>query len=189
MQKIFLNISKIIDSITKFFCYFCVVMLCILTLIVFFKAVLLQFGIASAIFDDLSMYFFSAFFLPAIAYALLLDKHVRLDILYVKYSKKQKLYSWIFINLFFIIPFSIVIFYFGFSFALQSFNISESSPNGRIPHYFIFKSLISFGFLLLILQSISEIIKSIIMLGGQKLDSVDSIDSDITKQDLSMIGA
>ncbi|RAX54252.1 hypothetical protein CCY99_04370 [Helicobacter sp. 16-1353] len=185
MQKVFLKISKILDSITKFFSYFCIAMLCILTLIVFLKAVLLQFGIASAIFDDLSMYFFSAFFLPAISYALLLDKHVRLDVVYVKYSKRQKLYFWIFVNLFFIIPFSAVISYFGFHFALQGFHIMESSPNGRIPYYFIFKGLIAFGFLLVILQSISEILKSIMALKGEK---VDFIDEDITKEDLSMIG-
>lgn len=186
MQKIFINISKILDSITKFFCYFCAFMLCILAFIVFLKAVLLKFGIASAVFDDLSMYFFSALFIPAISYTLLLDKHVRLDILYTKFNKKQKLYLWIFVNLFFIIPFSLVIFYFGFYFALQSFNISESSPNGRIPYYFIFKSLISLGFSLVVLQSINEILKSIIVL---KNDNLNSNDLDISKQDLSIIEA
>lgn len=186
MQKVFIHISKIIDSITRFFCYVSIVMLCLLTLLVFSKAVLLQFGIASAVFDDLSMYLFSAFFLPAISYTLLLDKHVKLDILYSKYSKKQTLYFWIFVNLCFIIPFSAVICYFGLSFALQSFNMAEFSPNGRIPYYFLFKSLISFGTLLVILQSISEIIKSIIMLKGKRGLFVND---DITQEDLSMIGA
>lgn len=158
-------------------------MLGVLTIIVFLKALLLQFGFASAVFDDLSMYVFSAFFLPAIAYTLFLDKHVRLDIFYTRYSHKYKLYFWILVNLIFIIPFSVVIVYFGFSFTAQSFHILESSPNGRIPYYFLFKSLIVVGFVLVILQSISEICKSILALKGIKLKQDDKTN------DLSTIGA
>ena len=65
-------------------------------------------------------------------------------------------------NVFFLLPFSIVIFYTSLPFVEDSLKILESSPDpGGLPYRFIIKSIIPFSFLLLAFQGIINIIKNI----------------------------
>ena len=64
-------------------------------------------------------------------------------------------------NLFFLLPFSIIIFYTSIPFVEDSLMILESSPDpGGLPFRFIIKSIIPISFFLLAAQGIVNIIKN-----------------------------
>ena len=163
MQKI-LKITAIIDRVSHYVAKISMLFLWILCFLVFSLAVALNFSLVSSKLDDFSLYCFALMILLSFSYTLKENKHVRLDLVYMRYSQKTKLWSWFVVNCFFILPFCAVIMKYGYDFAWQSYNISESSPNGGIPYYFIFKSFVVWGFFFLGLQALSEGLKALVAL-------------------------
>ena len=119
-------------------------------------------------FDELLWHIFGLSFLLGSSYTLNQDGHVRVDIFYQKYSPKIK--AWVDITgvLFFMIPLCGLLAFHGYFYAESSFQNGEisGSPNG-LPYRWIIKSAIPLGFLLLILQSLSHLIKQIFVLADQ----------------------
>ena len=105
-------------------------------------------------------YLFDLIFLLGAAYALKHDEHVRVDIFYKGWSSKQKALANLIGTVFFLIPFCIMIIYFSWDTVVNSWRILEVSPDpDGLPRYPI-KTVIIVSFVLLILQGISEAIKS-----------------------------
>jgi TRAP-type mannitol/chloroaromatic compound transport system permease small subunit len=133
--------------------------------------------IALVLYDTLARYLFSSgsialqelewhihdvLFLLGISYALKHNAHVRVDLFYEKYSDRVKAWINIIGVLFLIIPFSVFIFYTGMEFAQDAYSYGEMSPNpGGLGYRFVIKSVISIAFALVILQAVSELLKSI----------------------------
>ena len=112
--------------------------------------------------QELEWHLFAVIFLVGAAYTLKHDRHVRVDVLYLKFSPKFR--GWINFagSVLFLIPFSILVIYASKNFVLNSFAIAETSPNpGGLPARFIVKACIPVGFFLLLLQGISLAIKSL----------------------------
>ena len=110
---------------------------------------------------ELEWHLFAIIFLIGAAYTLLEDKHVRVDLFYEKFSVRKKNIVNIIGVLIFLIPWSIVIIYYGYEYAINSYSFREGSPqpNG-LPARYIIKSFIAIGFFLLFLQGLSVLIKS-----------------------------
>lgn len=138
-----------------------------LCLITFGLALALNFSYVNSKLDDLSLYCFALMTLLAFSWTLKEDKHVRVDLIYAHLSNKTKVISFFFVNLFFILPFCLIMIKYGLDFTLQSYKMGESSQNGKIPYYFIFKAFVVLGFILLSLQSLSEILKSFVKIKRQ----------------------
>ena len=104
-----------------------------------------------------------------IAYTLQRASHVRVDIFYDGFSDRMRHIVNIIGALFFILPFSLLIVYVGFDFVLISFEQMEASSDpGGLPYRFIVKSLMPLAFVLLIVQTLSELYKEIVLLRGLK---------------------
>jgi TRAP-type mannitol/chloroaromatic compound transport system permease small subunit len=104
-------------------------------------------------------YIFDLVFLLGSAYALKHNEHVRVDVLYSRWSTKRKALSDFFGTLFFLIPFCVLVIYFSWGTIVESWNIREISPDpGGLARYPI-KTMIIVCFVLLIVQGISEMIK------------------------------
>lgn len=161
MQKI-LKISRILDGLSLFGLRVSMFALWALCLLTFALALALNFSYVNSKLDDFSLYCFALMALLAFSWTLRADKHVRVDIIYAHLSDKTKVISFFFVNLFFILPFCLVMIKYGLDFTIQSYKMAESSQNGKIPYYFIFKSFVVIGFILLALQSLSEVLKSFI---------------------------
>ena len=100
-----------------------------------------------------------------IAYTLQRASHVRVDIFYEQYSEKVRHIVNIIGTLLFILPFSLLIIYVGFDFVLLSFEqLEASSDPGGLPYRFIVKSLLPIAFVLLIVQTLSEVYKEFVQL-------------------------
>ena len=119
--------------------------------------------------QEMEWHLFAVIFLLGAAYSLKKDAHVRVDIIYTKLSTKQK--AWIdFIGTFiFLIPFSIIIIYSTRNFIESSWAVGEVSPDpGGLPARYVLKAMIPAGFILLLLQGISQAIKNLMVITGQE---------------------
>jgi len=115
--------------------------------------------------QELEWHLFDVVIMLGIAYTFQRASHVRVDIFYDQYSDKIRHIVNIIGALFFILPFSLLIIYVGFDFVLISFEqLEASSDPGGLPYRFIVKSLLPIAFILLIIQTVSEVYKEFTML-------------------------
>lgn len=110
---------------------------------------------------ELEWHLFSLIFLIGAGYGFKHDKHVRVDLFYTHFSPKDKALVNLIGNLVLLIPWCLVIIWAGVRYAYIAFKIGENSADpGGLPARFIIKSMIAFGFLLLLLQGIAETAKA-----------------------------
>jgi len=160
---LFSEIMKSIDLVTEYIARLTALILIVLTMLVVYDALSRYlFHSGSIALQELEWHLFDFVILLGIAYALKEGAHVRVDIFYGNFQVKTKAFVDLFSQFFLILPFSLLIIYMGFDFVLQSFVQNEGSCDpGGLPYRFIVKSLMLLSFALLILQSLSEIIKRI----------------------------
>ena len=118
------------------------------------------FSKSSVFTQELEWHLFGIVYLLAAGYTFLYDEHVRVDIMYAKLSLRGK--AWVDFVLIFVmlVPSCLLVIYTSIPFVRNSFVTSEGSPDpGGIPLRWALKSVIIIGFLLLLLQGISEAIK------------------------------
>ena len=118
---------------------------------------------------DLEWHLFALVFLLAAGYALKHDRHVRVDLFYANFSKKDKALTDFWGTLLFLIPWSVVVVVYSWGYALQSFRLNEgaSEPGGFAARYVI-KFCITIGIVLLLLQAIALLIDAALVLTGKK---------------------
>lgn len=157
---------RIIDGLSEKIGY-CVSWLTTLLVITVFYDVIMRyvFKSGSIAVQEMQWHIFSVIFLIGAAYTLKQDGHVRVDILYTNFSKKTK--AWVdFLGAFiFLIPFSIIVIISAKMFIIGSWNVNEISPDpGGLPYRYLLKAMIPTGFVLLILQSLSEAFKNLLII-------------------------
>ncbi len=127
------------------------------------------FSITSAASFELEWHLFAAIFLLGAAYTLKEDKHVRVDVFYNSFSERTKAWVNLIGSTFLLLPFCIIASWESLSFVQSSFQINETSPQpGGLPARWIIKSTIPLGFLLLGMQGISLIGKSLITILNER---------------------
>ncbi|MCV6639589.1 TRAP transporter small permease subunit [Candidatus Albibeggiatoa sp. nov. NOAA] len=127
------------------------------------------FSIGSVQLQELQWHLFALTFLLGAAYTFKYDEHVRVDIFYQSRWVSDVGRAWINLlgNVFLLIPFCILIIYTSYPFVSASFFQMETSPDpGGLPYRFLLKSAIPLCFILLLLQSISNIATSILVITG-----------------------
>ncbi len=111
---------------------------------------------------ETEIYMFGILFLLSSGYTFKYEKHVRVDVFYSKFSEKRKAWIDLFGGLFLLIPWCYVIIVSSWYYGLSSFIMGESSPQpGGLPALYVLKFSITLGFILLLIQGISSILKSI----------------------------
>lgn len=167
------SISQHIDRINEKLGKVCSWFTLILVLLVFFDVLRRYlFNASAAWIMELEWHIFALIFLFGAAFTFKHDKHVRVDLFYDKCDKKDK--AWInFIGtLLFLIPWTIFIIYFSYSYASNSFSINEGSPDpGGLPARYIIKFCIPLGMTFLFLQAFSELIKSWLLISNKIVDN------------------
>ena len=110
---------------------------------------------------ELQWVLFSAVFLLCSPWTLLVNEHIRIDILNNMLPKRSRNIIEVVGHAFFLLPLTIVMLITGIPFFLASYKINEQSWNsGGLPQWPA-KSLIMIGFGLLLIQGISELVKRI----------------------------
>jgi TRAP-type mannitol/chloroaromatic compound transport system permease small subunit len=115
---------------------------------------------------ELQWYLFSIVFLYGAAYTLKEDGHVRVDVLFSRFSERTRAWIDLLGTLLFLIPFSFILLYVALPWVANAVRIMEMSPDpGGLPRWPIKLALpIAFG--ILILQGVSQAIKSAAFLRG-----------------------
>jgi TRAP-type mannitol/chloroaromatic compound transport system permease small subunit len=117
--------------------------------------------------QELEWHLHGALFLLTLGYAYLRGAHVRIELVHERLSPRAK--AWIeFIGLLAaLIPYCIVIIWFGYEYALRAFLSGEGSPSpGGLQHRWIIKTVLIAGFALLGLAGFARLLRSAVYLFG-----------------------
>jgi TRAP-type mannitol/chloroaromatic compound transport system permease small subunit len=128
------------------------------------------FNVSSNSFLELQWYLFSAIFLFCAAYTLLKNQHVRIDVIAGRMSKRAQAWIDVFGTVFFLLPMAIMIMYLSWPVFVQAFQRNEVSTNAGGLIIWPARLMVPIGFLLLVLQGLSELIKRIAFLTGHGPD-------------------
>ena len=125
------------------------------------------FDVSSNAWLELQWYLFSAVFLLCAAWTLLVNEHIRIDIVNNLFPKRVR--DWIDAlgHLLFLLPFTVAMIVTGWPFFLASWRINEQSMNAGGLLQWPVKFLVPLGFVLLFFQCISELIKRVAVLQGR----------------------
>ena len=121
---------------------------------------------------ELEIYLFAFSFLLAAGYAFKHDKHVRVDLFYTKFSPKKKAYINLIGGLLFLIPWCIISIIGCLKYANISWRIGEVSQQaGGLPMVYLLKYSIALGFILLLIQGVASVLRSILVIQGKELNA------------------
>jgi TRAP-type mannitol/chloroaromatic compound transport system permease small subunit len=122
------------------------------------------FSIGSVATQEPEWHLMSPIVLIGMAYALLRDGHLRVDLIYVKLPERARLVVNLIGSLIGMV-FSALVIWLAWKYVLQSYAIDEGSPDpGGLPHRFLLKAFIPLGFALLLLYSLAEAIHACLAL-------------------------
>jgi TRAP-type mannitol/chloroaromatic compound transport system permease small subunit len=124
------------------------------------------FHIGSSGWLEIQWYMFGGMVLLGAPYTLLLNEHVRVDLLYSMASPRGRLWIDVFGILFFLLPICVILVYFTWPWFVGSWSINEISPNAGGLVRWPVKLLLPVGFFWMAVQGVSELIKRVATLLG-----------------------
>ena len=122
---------------------------------------------------EVQWYLFSAVFLFCAGYTLLHNQHVRIDIVSGRFSRRVQTWIEIFGTVFFLLPMAILILWLSWPVFVDAWRSNEVSTNAGGLAVWPARLMLPIGFLLLVLQGFSELIKRIAFLRGLIPDPAD----------------
>jgi len=127
------------------------------------------FRAGSVTIQELEWHFFGINFLIAAGLTFKNDGHVRVDIFYDKMDQKKQAILNFGGNILFLIPYCALVVWMSYPFVANSWSLGECSPDpGGLPCRYLMKAVLPAGFFLLLFQAISEAIKNLFILLGDK---------------------
>lgn len=140
MKFILNSLKTIIDAVGSL----CSLLMILMILNVFYDVVMRYFfNDVSIGMQELEWHLFAAMFMFGIGYTLKEDGHVRVDIIYDQLSEKSQAIINILGSLFFALPFTLLILYFSWDYALEAYKMGEGSADpGGLPHRWTIRSVI-----------------------------------------------
>lgn len=130
------------------------------------------FDYSSNAFLEGQWYLFSAVFLLAAGYTLLRNEHVRIDVIAGRFSPKVQAWIDILGTIFFLMPMAIMIMWLSWPVFVLKFTSGEISGSAGGLIVWPARLLVPVGFLLLVLQGFSELVKRIAFVSGKGPDPI-----------------
>lgn len=113
---------------------------------------------------ELEWHLFGLIFLVGAGYAFRHDRHVRVDLFYANFRARDQALVNLVGNLLFLLPWSALIMYASWFYALEAYYDGEASPNpGGLAYVYPIKFAIPLGFLLLFLQGVADTLRSYLL--------------------------
>lgn len=168
---ILLSISRAIDwlndRIGKLVCW-----LILITVLISAGNAIMRylFNISSNAWLELQWYLFSAVFLLCAGYTLLHNEHIRIDIVNALWTKRTRDWIDVFGHVIFLLPLCVLMLVESWPYFVLAFNSGEVSGNAGGLIRWPVKLLIVVGFVLLLIQGVSELIKRVAIIRGAMLD-------------------
>jgi TRAP-type mannitol/chloroaromatic compound transport system permease small subunit len=150
-----------------------VMWLAVLLVLVQFAVVLLRYGFSTSLIQmqEGVIYLHATLFMLAIAYTMLHEGHVRVDILYSGWSAKRRAAVDLAGVLLAVMPFALLVLWTCWPFVAASWRIREGAiAYGGIPYQYLLKSLIPAMAVLLLLQAVGHLCRCVLTLAGLRAD-------------------
>lgn len=166
-MALLLRLSGAIDAVTAFIGRSVSWLILVAVLVSAGNAVIRKiFDTSSNAWLELQWYLYGAVFLLAAAYTLQRNEHVRIDVATAHLSKRTR--DWIDLlgHIFFLMPFCILMVYLSWPFVMNSLRSGDISVNAGGLVLWPARMMLLAGFILLLAQGISEIIKRIAVIRG-----------------------
>jgi TRAP-type mannitol/chloroaromatic compound transport system permease small subunit len=128
------------------------------------------FNMSSNAWLEAQWYLFGAAFMLAAAYTLSQNEHIRIDVVYGKFSRRTQHWIDLFGHVFFLMPFVLLMTYYLIPYVLMSVRSQEGSSSAGGLIVWPAKAILLAGFVLLALQGVSEIIKKVAIMTGNMDD-------------------
>jgi TRAP-type mannitol/chloroaromatic compound transport system permease small subunit len=124
------------------------------------------FDASSNAFLEGQWYLFAAMFLLCSGYTLLKQEHVRIDVIYLRFSRRTQVWIDIFGTVLFLLPMSGLMLYLCWPYFTNALLSGETSANAGGLLQWPVKMMMPLGFALLALQGLSELVKRVAWLQG-----------------------
>ena len=156
------QLSYYLDRVSKYAGFIAAFLVVVLSFLVAYDAAMRYlFSAGSIALQEIEWHLFDIIFLLGLTYALKHDKHVRVDIFFERYSQQTRAIVQILSMLLLVIPFSLILLNDALDMTVQSYLQHEvSSDPGGLTHRWIIKAVLALGFILLLIQAVSEILKA-----------------------------
>jgi TRAP-type mannitol/chloroaromatic compound transport system permease small subunit len=115
---------------------------------------------------EMQWYLFGAVFMLAAAYTLRQNEHIRIDIVYGQFSRRTQHWIDLFGHVFFLMPFVLLMSFYFVYYVNTSFQSGEVSASAGGLLIWPGQALLLIGFVMLVFQGVSEIIKKIAVMRG-----------------------
>ncbi len=130
-----------------------------------------MFNDVSIAMQEMEWHLFSAMFMLGISYSLRHNGHVRVDIIYERLSRQKQAIINIAGVLVFLLPFTLLVTYYGFGYVEESFALNEQSGDpGGLAYRWLIKSVIPFAFISMAISGLGMLLHSVNILRGYHLD-------------------
>jgi TRAP-type mannitol/chloroaromatic compound transport system permease small subunit len=118
------------------------------------------FSVGSVAAQELEWHLLAFIVLFGMAYALLHDGHLRVDVVYARLKPgRRRLVD--FLSALLSVAFALVVIDLSWAYVMQSYSIGEGSPDpGGLPDRYLLKAAIPVGFALLLLQAVAEALRA-----------------------------
>jgi len=165
MEKLSLIIDELSNLLGRIFSWLTLTMVIVMAAIVVLRYV---FHIGSIALQESIIYINALIFTFGVAYTLKEQGHVRVDIFYSRINEKKRAWVDLFGSLLFLVPSTCFIIWISWDYVAVSWRIREgSAESSGLPFVYFLKAVILVLPALLLLQGISEIVKSISVIKRQ----------------------
>lgn len=117
---------------------------------------------------EVAQFFMVAYYILGGAYALQLGANVRMDLFYSNWSPTKKAWVDMFTVLFLIFYLGVLL-YGAIDSTTYSFKYNEKSPTSWRPYLWPIKVVMCAGFVMMLLQAVSEMFKDIVLIKGKEI--------------------
>ena len=180
MHRAIQIIDRINDVIGRSIAWLTLAMVVVTFLVVVFRYV---FSTGWVAMQESITYMHTLVFMLGAAYTLKQNGHVRVDIFYEKLAPRGRAWVELLGTLLLLVPFCLFIIIYSWNYVSLSWELLEGSREaGGLPALFILKTTIPVMALLVMLQGISQALRSLLLLQGQPLAA--DKNSDDSLQDL-----
>lgn len=117
--------------------------------------------------QELEWHIHAVLFLFCLGYAYLKDAHVRIDLVRERLGRRTQLWIELIGCLFFLIPYCIIVIYYGVDWWHRSFEQNEMAASATgLPYRWIIKAALPIGFVILLLSAVGMAFRKIVQLFG-----------------------
>ncbi|WP_331774097.1 TRAP transporter small permease subunit [Sulfurospirillum sp. 1612] len=159
------KIDRFYSVMTKYLGYVLFIFMITMTLNVFYDVVMRYvFNSGSIALQELEWHQFSVIILLGMSYSLMEEAHVRVDVLYDRWSIKKKAMINMMGSIVFVLPIALLVAFNSVDFVMASYSSHEISMDpGGLTHRWIIKALIPASFWLLIFFDFGYFIKNLLL--------------------------